>query len=200
MATQDEIIRLDVKYNDVAGGEALNVFFFRVLVAILSDPEVLQALVDWITNDWATTWDSLAGTSSELTSVEVSVVNPDGTTNRTIGSQNINHAGSVAGASTPGGVAGYLQANTAIPKTRGRKFVPFLADNSVTAGYLASGALGPMAALLTDYLTNVPYNTVDVLGPGVLSRTLLQFVPFNNSGTYTDVPAYQRRRKPGVGT
>jgi len=57
-----------------------------------------------------------------------------------------------------------------------------------------------MALLLLEYLGDVPTAGTGVLIAGLASKTLNQFVPFLSAGLIEDTPAYQRRRKPNVGS
>lgn len=107
-------------------------------------------------------------------------------------------AGESAGEVLPLGVAALLTFPTAQPKVRGRKFLPPFAETnltdalwgSATVTLLSTVASGVAAGFIGD-VSSEPY----VFG---VSNQAGLFRPFIE-GLTTNIPAYQRRRKQGVG-
>ena len=101
----------------------------------------------------------------------------------------------------PSGVAALMTAYTAVSKVVGKKYLPGLADTRVTAGLWISAVL---AAMLQSGLAWIaPWSMISHTGtswyPGVWSLKKTGFELFASSIATRDVPAYQRRRKAGVG-
>jgi hypothetical protein len=100
---------------------------------------------------------------------------------------------------TPAAVSGYLMGYTAVPKARGSKYVPGIAETQINEGEFTAPALVKLATLLAIYLADVSLGSGASLEMGVLSKALGAFVSFTGSGLVESLPAYQRRRKQGVG-
>ena len=193
-------MRVVISYGLPAASAALNVLYAR-LTGATSDENVLDDWSDWLTNVWGVDWSAFGATTASIIGLAVDVVDFEGHVLANIGSETFSIPGTVATDPTSAGDAAYMKADTAIPKTRGSKYVPGLAEDNVDAGVLDVTILGELAILLVDYLTN--YTGVasgKVWEMGVPSRTLLAFQPFTGGGTFTDIIAYQRRRKLNVGS
>lgn len=195
-----EAVRLTLFYTAAAASVANTVFNFVGTTAGSDDTDVLDALEDWIDTFWAPAWADLASDSSELEGFSVDKMNLDGTVAANIGTGDTNVAGTQVADTSTAAVAGYLLAQTELPKQRGSKYIPFLSEGATVDGKLNATALTDMALLLVSYLATINVSGGGKLAPGVLSRTLVEFVPFLPQGTVNDVPAYQRRRKPFVGS
>lgn len=99
----------------------------------------------------------------------------------------------------PSGAAGLVTFPTIIPKTRGRKFIAGLVESYTTDGYFNGTALGVLD-LYGDSLigTQVGGNASEfrfgvVMVPSGIFRAYVSYQTSN-------IPAYQRRRKVGVGS
>lgn len=201
MAEAGEILRVAVHYIQANAGDMLNVFTFQIASGNEDDSRVLDDFADWVENVWGVDWQDFATLQCELDRVEIDVLNTNGTVDRNIGSQGINIVGSNSGELAPAACAGYLKADTAIPKTRGSKYVPGLFEGILDTGELNAETLADLLLMLVTAFS-VFEGTVSGMfyQPGVLSRTAVEFVPFEEAGYVTDIPAYQRRRKPNVGS
>lgn len=199
MAANGEIFRTVIKYETASASQGQTVHHHQLSGAGFSDQDVLDALEDWADNDWGAAWALLGGNDVELTEIEVDVVNPDGTVNRNIGSVSINKSGASLTSTSAAAVAGFMEADTGFAKRRGRKYAPFIGDNKVSSGVLSSVALNELTALFAEWVADIIVLVTGTLIAGILSRVDDTFYAFNGAGTTTNVPAYQRRRKPGVG-
>lgn len=101
----------------------------------------------------------------------------------------------------PSGVAALLFAATDQSKVRGRKFVPGLSELAQTASLWV---VGVGAALYNSALAWIlPFQSGETAGtsywlPCVVNKSGVP-VPFNGTFRVSTIPAYQRRRKEGVG-
>lgn len=200
MAIPGEIIQATIEYQVGASSTPMNVFHW-IKASTNTDATDMDTIVDWVDGNWGSSWAALAHTAIELVQVTVRVLNGLGTVIRILGSENINVFGDVASTTLPAANAGLMVANTAEPSLQGKKYVPGLSEGTVEAGVITTGALADLANLMVEYLTPIDLVTPSLVTmiPGIYSTAKEEFFAFNGSGTITNVPAYQRRRKPGVG-
>lgn len=195
-----DIVRCVLSYTVPNGSVAQNVFFWENSVATGPDATLLAAMSAWCNTTWGNDWDGFASDDVEMILVEVDLMNGDGTVARNIGSDVISHVGALTHDTLAPGIAAYMQAETERTKSLGKKYIPGLSEDVVTDGVLTAGGLASLALLFATYIDPITWATTAVLTPGVLSRVTLSFQEFIGSGYLTDVPAYQRRRKPNVGS
>ena len=199
MATAGEILRLALHYTQAGAGDMMNVFHFELGGTVGDDAEVAADVEGWAENIWGARWALLACSATTLSHGEYDIINLDGTVARNIGGGIYNVVGTVGGEVLPAGVAAHLTAHTTIPKARGSKYIPGVAEADSVGGQLSVGALADLAILLGFYLTAYTGANGVTITPGILSKVLVEFVPFIASGLIDTLTAYQRRRKVGVG-
>lgn len=196
-----DIVRVVLTYDQVNSSDAQNVFMFEAQSGENDDADILADWVYWAESVWGPDWVDFASQDVTLVQVDVDTLNVDGTVKANIGSATLAEQGSIAADPSGSANAGYILAATAVPKTRGSKYVPGPSELDTSDNLITGDALADLALLL---LTLVSLYEGDTTGlqylPGVLSRTLMRFEAFNETGYITDVPAYQRRRKRGVGS
>lgn len=200
MGTQGEIIRGVLSYSHPAGSVAQNVFTWELQDEDSTDANILDAIDDWVVNDWGPDWVQTANNDVLLYLLEVDVLNNDGTVKRNIGEEIQAKVGSIAGDVTAAAVSGFIQMSTERAKSFARKYTPGLSETHITDGRLDASALAVLVLLLADTTMNIPVTTSGILKAGVLSRVTNLFLETDGGGYATTVPAYQRRRKPGVGS
>lgn len=199
MATVNEIVRCTLHYSAPGAGDMQNVFTWKIDQASPADSVVLDTLETWVNDVWAPAWRELAATAVVLESFEADILRTDGTVARNLGGLLVDIAGVVGGDVVAAGVAAYILGYTANPKARGSKYLPGLGEPIVEGGILSVNGLADLAVCLAVYLSNITVTGGGRLQPGVLSKTLATFIAFINAGALESVPAYQRRRKVGVG-
>lgn len=200
MATAGDIFKTTLFYSIANSSVAQNVFYYVLEGASTADSLVKTSLETFFGTTWAELWDDIASTDSTLDYGQVDVVNSDGTLNRALGTFDIDVTGILTSETMPAAVSAFLMANTALPKIRGKKYLPGIGEGVVDSGALTAVAVTQLSLMLLQYLATRSYVAGSTLVPGVLSRSLEYFVAFNASGLVNDIPAYQRRRKPGVGS
>jgi len=199
MAVANEVVRATIQYTQPNASDIINVFTF-LLDNDADDGDVLQAFEDWVDADWSIAWKDFASSNCTLIGGQLDVLNLDGTVNRNIGLYVRSIAATTSSEAAPSTLAGYIQGNTDVAKTRGRKYIAGIPEDSLDAGLLDAEILADLVIFLALYLAGIEVDISTNLVAGVLSRTLAQFVPFADNGTVSNVPAIQRRRKPGVGS
>lgn len=201
MAEEGEILRVAVEYAIPTASQALNVFYFRIASGAGNDEETLDDMADWVENDWGAGWLDLAVAVAEILTVAVDVVDLAGLVVRNLGSAPIGLIGGVGGEGGVAAASAYIKADTEFPKTRGSKYIPGLGEGNIQDGLLTAESIADLVTLLLLYVNTFAGVTSSTLyEPGVPSRTMEAWVPFSGAGSFTDVPAYQRRRKPNVGS
>lgn len=194
----NEIARVTVKYSMLGASEPQNVFYMQLASGSISDADALADIDNWVLAGWAGHWDDYASEDASCLGHDTVIMNLDGTVKRVLGGDTFVQDGLGVGDVLPAANSGLLVAPTALPKSRGRKFVPGLGNGAITDGLLESDVLAYLVTLGT-YFVNTYINGSNSYTMGILSTVLEQFVPFLLTATTTDVMAYQRRRKPGVG-
>lgn len=200
MAEIGEIIRVAAFFTHPNGSVAQNVFIYEVQDAVVADADLLDDYQQWFFADWINDWQDIANDGCVCDYLEFDVLNGDGTVSRNIGPHDFDSAGVLTGEAASAGVAAYIQATSERTKSLGKKYLPGLDETMITDGKLNATAIAKLALLLAEYIEVVPVGTSAMLAPGVLSRVTQTFQEFTGAGYITDIPAYQRRRKPGVGS
>lgn len=200
MAIVGDIVRLAVEYAAPNSSQALNVFWWVVTSSTITDPDLLDALEAWVQDNWGDVWATNGSDDYTLVGGTAQLINVDGTVKGNLGSFITNMAGGIISDMQSAAVSAFMMADTLEPKVRGKKYVPGVGETRIVDGALTAAGVTWLANLFTAWVTPITSGTT-VLQPGVLSRSLLDFVTFGTAGgSITDIPAYQRRRKPDVGS
>lgn len=197
--TESEILRVTLSYQSLGSGVQQNVFVFQFQGGDEDDSVVLDALEEWFTDVWHPAWADLGADTSEMVSFTADVISVLGTVVRTIGGAALGLMGGQPIDVTQPAVSGYFLAYTGLPKQRGSKYIPGVAENQTASGLLTPEAVGDLAVLLAIYIADLPIGVASILRPGIWSRVLATFQKFIGSGLLEVRAAYQRRRKTGVG-
>ena len=194
------IVQTTLRHTSLNASEQLMMLTHEVNAIGLPDNDILNALADYLSNQWAPRWQQLAANSTTLTRADVVALNNDGTVSRVIGSIVLGVTGNNSAPVLPAANAALMVGNVAAPNRRGLKYVPGLSEFAVQDGILTDIALQNLVELAIEYLTPIVLQLIIEMAPGILDKVAGIFHPFTNSGYVTDVPAYQRRRKPNVGS
>jgi len=194
------ILRGTVTTQAVAASTLLNIFHWVLSTAApLSEAFIMNLVTTWLTDDLIP---AIAGNLDNNTIarlLNIDVVDNDGHVIAHVGQEGVTLPGTVGGENMPAGVAMYCQMGTNTPKVFGRKYIGGVAEGVIQDGYLTDAAVSRLATYTGVCLSRIADGAVH-LDPGVISAKEGRFVEFNNTGFAFNVPAYQRRRKPGVGS
>lgn len=195
-----EIIRTTMSYTIANASTAQNVFYHQLVGPSISDTLALETIESWVEDSWAAEWETIATNDAVLDSFKAEIVNVDGTIDRVLGELPVNITGIGAGDVLPAAVSLFITAATAIPAVLGRKYVPGFGEGAIENGAFTSAFLSSAVGLATSYVITLIATVFESnLEPGVVSAKASAFVPFMDEAVMTDIPAYQRRRKPNVG-
>lgn len=200
MADVGDIIRTVVSYSSPGASEQQNVFWWVIEDEGIGNPALLAEIADWAENIWGIVWAEVASDLVTLIDVSVDIMNPDGTVRVNVGVEVINLPGDGASTVLAAATSGYLLAQTALPKSRGSKYVPGMSENSLDDGVWTLATVIVLLVLAGIYVTPITTVPGAILRAGVLTRLTAVFNEFLVEASTTDVPAYQRRRKPNVGS
>lgn len=199
--TSGDICKVDLHWQVGNIGIAANVFQCRlqqVTPHTRSDGDVVSDMALWMHNIL------LPIAPHVVVNVEAtgcSVYKKVGPLYNLVGEVPVDFTPGSAGDPLPSGVAALVTAYTAISKVVGKKYLPGLSEVAQTAGLWVAGVLIAMAEMGVAWVAG--FETIgDEDGtwyPGVWSLKEAGFVAFSSAGMARDVPAYQRRRKAGVG-
>jgi len=196
-----DILSIVLEYAYPGASQALNIFNSVFSGTDGEDEDVLDALETWATDEWGVEWADLADDQSTLSTMVVQVVDSTGLVIRDLGSRLLDIDGqAVAGSVTAAATSGYIQADTILPRVMGRKYVPGIDENQIDQGIFTVGGATNLVQLLAAYIADVDIISGGKLSAGVISKSKPGFQTFQGSGNVETVPAYQRRRKQGVGS
>jgi len=101
----------------------------------------------------------------------------------------------------PSGVAILGELLTDTSRVVGKKYVGGLSELAQTAGQWISTVSAAMLSSISEWMAQFQdlVDTTTYYVPGVYSTKALAFKPFTGAGVVRAIPAYQRRRKEGVG-
>ena len=199
MAADGEIVRATFNYSQPNASAQQNVFHWEITGGSPTDQEVVNTINNWALNDWGPHWEDIADGISRLDDFVAQIVNVDGTIVRNIGGFLIGVGGGLSGGVVEAAVSAYLLARTLFPKTRGSKYIPGMAETATGNGAISAPVMVELSFMLANWIDDITIGTGGELAAGVPSASNGVFVPFLNNGDITDIPAYQRRRKPNVG-
>nr|CRY96655.1 hypothetical protein [uncultured prokaryote] len=200
MATTGEILKVVMDYNmPGASADLLNIFYF-LLGNDVDDDDLNSDVLDWATDEWAAKWREFHSNTASVNRIDNYIVDLAGLTVRVLGGSTVGVTGIVSAAATAAGVNASMYAPTARPKSRGRKYVPGVSQASVQGGLLDALYIAKFAELALIYATPYIGALGSELAPGVISTVAGIFLEFLIGVGFDDVPDYQRRRKPNVGS
>lgn len=196
-----DIVRVTLSYQQANSSLPQNVFFWEAQSFAGDDVDIVADWVNWAENLWGAAWEEFASAEVSIVHVGVDIVDFAGHVLSNIGAETINVPGTVSGDPVTAATSGYLLGYTTFPKTRGSKYVPGAAKDGTADNKFQSILLAALLEMLAVYLFGYEGSVTAVeYVPGVVRRLTETWAQFNNTGYVTDIPAYQRRRKPNVGS
>lgn len=199
MATVGEIVRCTLKYTSPNASEGQSVFHWIIGGLGAEDIAIVNTVRIFTEDQWADHWSALADAQSVLQDMVVQIVNLDGTVERNLADEDIAISGTQPGGVAPAAASGLLAAPTSVPTAVGRKYVPYPSDDHIDGGAFDASAIANLVLLAFEWVQILSVAGGGNLTPGVIRRTAEAFEPFLNTANLETIPAYQRRRKPGVG-
>jgi len=202
--TNGEILRVSVRMKGPNAQDIVNVFHFQAIFADSQDDEDVVAIINtWLNVSYGSIHDRLPSVMSPYdykvdvvawSAYKLHIVRNIGTFLWTLTAPP-----NGTGDYMPAGVAALLKFTTGAGKHYGRKFIGPLLEADITAGSLTAGAISTLSALATLWLDQADISVGNVLQPGIVHNLSGTFLPFLDA-VVNAVAAYQRRRKPNVGS
>lgn len=117
-----------------------------------------------------------------------------------VGSDSFPWNPSSVGDALPRAVSGLVNCKTTDPDVNGKKYVPGLTESASTDGSWIAGTITALADFADEWLTPlVGFTSGADWTPGVWSPTRTSFLMATGAHVIPIEPAYQRRRKRGIG-
>ena len=163
------------------------------------DQDVVDDMEEWLDDMYANIFTDM---SDDISGNEVIVYKYDALDDDwdEVGSQAWTLAPSQAAEQLPRGVAALVRLWTSDPDVQGKKYIPALTENAITDGLIVSTIITKLLAFAADwYLPFVGSTSGATFTPGVWSVVGTVFKAAVDHVATSTIPAYQRRRKRGVG-
>lgn len=206
-----DVIRVTMRYN-IAGGQRMeNVYYCRFESPVpAQDGAALGLMEDWM-ESIHTGLNPLMDSNITLGQCDCDIVHLEGVydPDPKINTSKIvvdRHLGTITPAFSPSQsgdqyanvVAAVGVAKTTFPKVHGRKAFGGLSEFVVGEGVLTAGGLSNLATAVAAWIGGM--GLLPFYHEGVLSHSKGEFVPFNGTGSVTNNPGTNRRRRIGRGT
>jgi len=163
------------------------------------DGDIVDDALDWMATIFA---NGVATMSDEIdgSQVQVYVYDPIDDDFDEVGTIGWTFNPSNAADQLPRGVAALGTCRTTNPDVQGKKFWAGLCEGGTTDGVFSGGQLTTILAMTEDWVTPFTGSTSGASWvPGIWSPKLTTLFHWDASYSVSAIPAYQRRRKQGVG-
>lgn len=185
----DSVIAQNIFYTLITGG-----------AGPYDDDDVVSDVADWI-EDIYDSWKLIGDSNVSLNNIRVYKFDPIDDDWDEVSSETGIAVGLVVGDMLPHGIAGYTLARTLDPDVSAKKYWPGITEVSQTEGAWVGAALTQMLDMNVIWMADdTGALTAANFNPGVWSVKNHSFFEFGDSHMVKGAPAYQRRRKPGVGS
>lgn len=199
--TVGDVLRIVVTMVWLDGDLAQNIF--NAVIAGTGGPfddgDIVDDAVDWAQTMFAnlTTFQSDEIDGSQ---VQVYIYDPVDDDWDEVGSASFPYNPTGAADQMPRGVAGLINAKTLDPDVSGKKYVAALMENNADHGLWSAGLITGLANFAADWTGLFTGGTSGASWvPGVWSQKQTNLRAMTGDVIIPSIPAYQRRRKQGVG-
>lgn len=195
----NDIIKAVQKINMPDSVVAINVFYFEAeLVASQTDQDVVDAIETWMEN----LYDNVASSMDNGVSLgEMPVYRATGVPIEweLIGTGTPTKVGTQTDDMLPHGVSALTRAYSSRSKTIARKYIPGFSEATQSDGDWVGGTLTALGSFNADWAAGLTLSASNYLFPGVWSTVTGFIYRLTSEFVILAQPAYQRRRRPGVG-
>lgn len=197
-STFGDLYRITVTTSIPNGSVVQNVFQYRHEgLAPVTDNGLKTAVGGHMGALWSYVQGSM-DTNTVLERADILRINAIGETLADLGSVIINTAGLFDGNQNAPAVSMLLTGNTDVPGVRARKYLGGYVRDAIAEGLFSASPTAQAVTFVQNWLAGFTAELVLFL-PGVVSKKTGGWVPLNATGSATNEPAYQRRRKASVG-
>ena len=192
-----DVIRVTAVLKRATVDDVMNVFYARLVAGGGASQSALRGdLAAWMED----VYDGLQpGIVDDVTFDEIQLFNmTDGTPEPTESWPTLTVGGST-GDPLPEGVAALVIARTGLSRVIGKKYFGLFSEAAATDGLWTAPTMALFATAGADWITPFTGASLATWDPVVWRRVAMTHAAFTEAVT-TNVPAYQRRRKRGVGS
>lgn len=193
-------IKIAQEINMPDGVVAMNIFYFKAdFQDPRSDAAIIAVVEDWIEALYTTVEDAVSDlvTLGEFTmyvhNLPLLQWDNHGTGTPSVTFLDVTDM-------LPHGVAALVRHYTTEPRTIGRKYIPGFGEGQQADGTWSGGTLTSLAAFAVAWGEVIDQDEFHHLIPGVWTTKLKIVFEMSEASVVLADPAYQRRRRPGVGT
>lgn len=195
-----EIVRVVVSYSCPNASIAQNVFLYQLIGSAVQESVMMDDVKAFFIAELLDHWASMASEDATAFLIEFDIITLFGLVDRNLGEFDLNVPGDSVSEVSAAAVSAYNQVTTERTRSVIKKYWPFIAELVIDGGVLGAGGVAAMALILLDMLDLIPMTGGGNLEPGIRSTVDDTWYPIIQAGYVTDIVAYQRRRKPGVGS
>jgi len=192
-------IKLAQEINLLDSVTAMNIYYFiSEFAETQTDEDVLDTLETWVENLYTEiNAEMISGVSLGLATLYVwnSVLVQWDNHGTFTPSVSFNNASDML----PHGVAALVRMYSEASRSIGRKYLAGFGEDMQSDGDWAAGAITNLGSFLTRWSAKAEVSVTNDLYPGVWSTTAHVVYRTAQEGVILAQPAYQRRRRPGVG-
>lgn len=164
-----------------------------------ADEDIVDDALAWINNMFANIVGSMSD-ECDGSQIQVYVRDPVGADWDEVGSNAWTFDPGSASDQIPRGAAGLITCRSDDPDVQGKKYLGGFTEASLTDGLVIPGLLTLMLAFAADWVTEFTGSvSAATWTPGIWSPTGSVIFDCQDSISASAIPAYQRRRKRGVG-
>ena len=194
---ENDVIRASAVLRRQATDDIVNVYHLTpVSIGSQTQQDLRDDIADYL-DDVYVALNSRIANSINYSVIELFNVT-DGTPEPSVGWPTLTTGGD-AGDPMPDGVAGLSIGRTGVSKVIGKKFWPYFTKTSLSSGLWVAAVVTDMAAAAAIWIAPRTAPSGVTWDPGIYSRAVALFRTFTETDS-TNLPAYQRRRKRGVGS
>lgn len=196
----NDLVRVVISYSSPNASIAQNVFLYRMQAQPAADLDLMTDVRDYFIAQHLDNWADMAATTSKAFLIEFDIISLLGLVDRNLGEFDLDVPGTVVSDPPSAAVSAYNQVTTERTRSVIKKYWPFIAEEIIGGGALGGPGIALMALILLDMLDSISITGGGNLKPGIRSTVDDTFYQIVQAGYVTDIMAYQRRRKPGVGS
>lgn len=197
---QNELLRVVVSYSCPNASIAQNVFLYQLTGANAQEEALMLDVKTFFIDELLDHWNGMASESATAFLIEFDIITLLGLVDRNLGEYDLDVAGTSVSEPSAAAVSAYNQVTTERTRSVIKKYWPFIAELIIEDGILGAVGIAAMALILLDMMDGIDVTGGGHLEPGIRSTVDDTWYPIVQAGYVTDVVAYQRRRKPGVGS
>ena len=194
---EDDVIRATAVMKRALSDDIQNVFHLKLInISTATQLQLRTDIAEYLEDIWGT----LVGLMhTSITFDEIQLFNVTQNTPEPTVNWPTLVAGSASGDPLADGVAALTLGRTGVSKRIGKKYFALFTEGALTLGLWTATTVTALTTAAADWIAPFTGISTATWDPGVFTRLTSAFTAFIEA-VVSDIPAYQRRRKRGVGS